>query len=105
METPMMRFIKPHLQKMGKEHIWQCEKLLKKQEFSPMKLITSMHTERQRLTTICRKGEPCCVFLTTCRNSVLPKHLQVIRWQLQQQWKRCSVFCHDGAILFFTICA
>src|SRR5690554_7726423 len=103
METPMMRFIKPHLQKMGKEHIWQCEKLLKKQEFSPMKLITSMHTERQRLTTICRKGEPCYVFLTTCRNTVLPKHLQVIRWQQQQQLKRFTVCWHYKAILFFPI--
>src|SRR5690606_40019550 len=87
MEMPMMRFIKPHLQKMGKEHTWQCEKLLKKLELTQNKLITSMHTEQQHPTTICQKGEPCCVFLTTCRNSALPKHLQVIRWQQQQQLK------------------
>src|SRR5690554_275248 len=103
METPMMRFIKPHLQKMGKEHIWQCEKLLKKQEFSPMKLITSMHTERQRLTTICQKGEPCCVFLTTCRNSAPPKHLPDIRWLPRRQLKRFTAFWHCKAILFFPI--
>src|SRR5690554_2778901 len=103
MEMPMMRFIKPHLQKMGKEHIWQCEKLLKKLELIQNKLITSMHTERQRLTTICQKEEPFCVFLTTYQGLVLPKLLQDIRWQQQQQLKRFTVFWHYKAILFSPI--
>src|SRR5690554_6207884 len=103
MEMPMMRFIKPHLRKMGKEHIWQCEKLLKKLELIQNKLITSMHMERQRLTTICRKEELYCVFLTTCRNSAPPKHLPDIRWLPRRQLKRFTAFWHCKTTSSFQI--